>query len=348
MNPGSILSRHDALGPQNGAHLAALQFLQSIPNSLGGKLTGSLYAPTGEHLVGVVVMVVIVVMAAAAVAVFVVVLMLPVVMMAAAPVILLMMMVVAAAFMLLVMVVVPAAFMLLAMVVVPAAFMLLIMMVVVFMFQLLQLMGQSIPVLHGGNQLFTGELIPGSGDQRCLLIMLPEQRHGRVQLFLGNRVRTAQDDGGGSFDLVIVKLAEISHINLALGGVSNCHGVAQPHLVIGDLLHGCHHIAELAHTGGLDDDPVRMILGNHLLQGLAEVAHQRAANAAGVHLPNLDAGLLQETAVNADLAELVFDQDQFLPAIALGDHFANEGCFAGSQKAGIYVNCCQMNTPSIK
>ena len=55
-----------------------------------------------------------------------------------------------------------------------------------------------------------------------------------------------------------------------------------------------------------------MVLLHDLVQGLAEVPHQGAADAAGVHLGDLDAGLLEEAAVNADLAELVFDQHDLL------------------------------------
>ena len=51
-----------------------------------------------------------------------------------------------------------------------------------------------------------------------------------------------------------------------------------------------------------------MVLLNNLSQRLAEVTHQTAADAAGVHFGNVDARILQETAVNADLTELVLDQ----------------------------------------
>ena len=50
----------------------------------------------------------------------------------------------------------------------------------------------------------------------------------------------------------------------------------------------------------------------HLPQRLAEVAHQGAADAAGVHLGDLDAGVLEKAAVNADLTELIFDQNDLL------------------------------------
>ena len=107
-----------------------------------------------------------------------------------------------------------------------------------------------------------------------------------------------------------------------------------------DLLHGANDIGQLADAGGLDDDTVGMVLSDDLLQGLAEVAHQGAADAAGVHLGDVDAGILQEAAVNADLAELVLDEDQFLALVALSDELLDEGSLAGSQETGVDVDFC--------
>ena len=68
-----------------------------------------------------------------------------------------------------------------------------------------------------------------------------------------------------------------------------------------------------------DDDAVGVVLLHHLLQGGAEIAHQRAADAAGVQLVDLDAAFLQKAAVNADLAELVLDQHHLLTGKGLFD-----------------------------
>ena len=70
------------------------------------------------------------------------------------------------------------------------------------------------------------------------------------------------------------------------------------------------------------------------MQSLLEVAHQAAADAAGVHLGDLDAGLLEKAAVDADLTEFVFDEHQLFAAVGLGDELADQSGFTGSQKAG--------------
>ena len=142
--------------------------------------------------------------------------------------------------------------------------------------------------------------------------------------------------------LVVEELAEVLHIDLGLGGVH--HGDKAVEVQIGclglDALHGGNDVGQLAHAGGLDDDAVRGVVGQNLLEGRAEVAHQRAADAAGVHLGDLHPGVLQKAAVNADLAKLVFDEHDLLAAEHLVQQLLDESGLAGAQKAGDNVDFC--------
>ena len=190
------------------------------------------------------------------------------------------------------------------------------------------------------DQLLARQLAPRGGDDGGNGIMLPQHGNGRVQLALGDGIGTGQDDGGGGFDLVVVELAEVLHIHLDLARVGHGHGVAQRDLVIRHLAHSGDDVGQLAHAGGLDQNAVGMVLGNDLLQRLAEIAHQRAADAAGVHLGDVDAGILQKAAVNADLAELVLDQHQLLPLVTFGDHLFDQGRLARAEEAGENINFC--------
>ena len=174
--------------------------------------------------------------------------------------------------------------------------------------------------------------------------MLPDQGNRRVQLFLGNGVGTGKQNGRGRFKLVIVELAEVLHIHLHLTGIRHGDGVAQHDLIPRDLIHRRDHIRELPHTGGLNEDAVRVVLRDHLFQRLAEVAHQGAADAAGIHLRNGDARLLQKAAVNADLAEFILNEHQLLPGVALRDHFFDQRGLSGSQKAGVNIDFRHDNT----
>ena len=75
-----------------------------------------------------------------------------------------------------------------------------------------------------------------------------------------------------------------------------------------------------------------------VLEGLVEVAHQRAADAPGGHLGDLDAGLLQKAAVDADLAELVLNEHQLFPGEGLLEQLLDEGGLAGPQETGDDIN----------
>ena len=78
----------------------------------------------------------------------------------------------------------------------------------------------------------------------------------------------------------------------------------------------------------------RVVLLHHLLQSGAEIAHQRAADAAGVQLIDLDAGLFQKAAVDADLAELVLDEHDLLACKGLFDELLDKGGLTGTKEAG--------------
>ena len=88
VDPLAVLTGHDTLGAQDDAVLTGIKLLQDLGDLIGSVLPGSLTAPGGEDLVGVVVMVMIMVVAAAgaAFAVLMMVMMLVVMMMTAAKV----------------------------------------------------------------------------------------------------------------------------------------------------------------------------------------------------------------------------------------------------------------------
>ena len=168
--------------------------------------------------------------------------------------------------------------------------------------------------------------------------MLPQQLHCSVQLGLGNGVGTGQNDSVGSFHLIIVELTEILHIHLHLAAVHYGHSESQLYFRIGYLLHGSHHVTELANAGRLDYNALRIILSDNLFQSFTKVTHQAATDAAGVHFRNINTGILQETAINADLAEFIFNKHQLLAGIGFLNHLFNKGGFTCSQETGININ----------
>ena len=356
MNPASVRGGQNALGPEDHAVLAGIQRVQSLLHGFLFEFLGSFHTPGGEHLVGIVVVmvmlvVVLMVMAAAgAVFVMVVVVMLMLLMVVVAAVSLFLVTVVVLVAALVAVMVMARMVIILVMVmmfvVVTAAAMVVILIVVVMMVMLMlvhqlgKLVCQRGLALHGGGKLLAGELAPGSRHVGGLVVMLPQQSNRGIQLGLGDGVGTGQNNGGGGLNLVVVELAEVLHIHLDLAGIHHGHGVAQRDLVVHDLLHRADDVGQLAHAGGLDENAVGVIFGDDLGQSLAEVAHQRAADAAGVHLGDADARVLQKAAVNADFAELILDQYDFLALVALLDHFLNQSGLAGAEKAGVNINFC--------
>ena len=210
-----------------------------------------------------------------------------------------------------------------------------------------QIPGKGIALLHHGQELFAAELIPGGGDDGGGFVLLPEKGRRSLQPGLVQFLGAAEDNGPGVLDLVGVELAEILQIDLALGRVSHSHRAAQNHLrhMLRHALNGPDDVGELAHAGGLDEDAVRVKLVHHLFQRLAKVPHQGAADAPGVHLGDLHARVAEEPAVYANLAKLVFNEDDPLALQRLVQQFFNEGGLARAQEAGDYIYFCHGVTP---
>ena len=188
---------------------------------------------------------------------------------------------------------------------------------------------------HGLQDLLAGQGVPGGGDDGSGGVLLTQHGHSGGDLFLGGVLGAAQDDAACVADLVVVELTEVLHIHLDLVHIGHGDKAVQLHVqVLGHAFHGAGHVAQLAHAGGLDDDAVGVVLLHHLLQGGAEITHQRAADAAGVQLIDLDAGLLQKAAVDADLAELVLDEHDLLACKGLFDELLDKGGLTGAKEAG--------------
>ncbi len=211
-----------------------------------------------------------------------------------------------------------------------------------------QLVGQGVAAGHGLDDLSAGELIPGGGEDGGLLVVLPQQLHSGLQLGGVHALGAGQEDGAGVLHLVVEELTEVLHVDAGLGGVYHGDEAAQVHLV-GHLvlhpLHGGDDVGQLAHAGGLDDDAVGGVLGQHLAQGRAEVAHQGAADAAGVHLGDLHAGVLQKAAVDADLAELVLNEHDLFALEGLLQQLLDEGGLARPKETGDNVDLSHNDHP---
>ena len=148
-------------------------------------------------------------------------------------------------------------------------------------------------VLHRCKNLRAGEIIPGSRDDYRIRIMLSEKCCYCLQLLLADILRTAEYDGICALYLIVVEFAEILHIHLALVRICNgYHAVDLQPGILRYVLYCKRNIGKLADTGGLNDDAIRMELLYNLAQSCVKISHQRTADAAGIHLCDVDAGIL--------------------------------------------------------
>ena len=198
----------------------------------------------------------------------------------------------------------------------------------------LQLLFKGILVLHRLENLCAGELIPRGGNDGGVLVVLAQQSDAGFKLFGLDTVRTAQNDGVCVLNLVVIELAEVLHVHFALVCIGNGGEAIQRNVFHVQVLHGTDHIAQLAYAGRLDQNAVRVVGLQHLTQRLAEVAHKAAADAALAHLGDFNAGVLQKAAVNGNLAELVFDEDELFSLKSFGDQLADQRGFACAEEAG--------------
>ena len=237
-----------------------------------------------------------------------------------------------------------AAFVLVLVIVVVMMVMVLVLVLVVLLgglgLEVLELGGQRVAPLHRLEDLLAVQLRPRRGHDRGGRVLLAQQRHGGVELLGTDALGAREDDGARVLDLVVEKLAEVLHVHLALVRVHDGREAVEYQLVGLYALHGADDVAQLADARGLDEDAVGVELLEHFFERVGKVAHEAAADATGVHLVDLHAGVLEEAAVDGDLAELVFDQHDLFARVGLGDQFFDERGLAGAEKTGENINFC--------
>ena len=204
--------------------------------------------------------------------------------------------------------------------------------------QSFQLCLQGILALHGFKQLRCAELIPIGGDNGGGGIVLTQHCHAIGYLFLACRSGVRQHNAACIGNLIVEKLTEVLHIHLALARIHDRGECVELCALDLQVLHRSDHVRELTNARGLDQDAIGRILLQHLRQCLAEIAHQRAADAAGIHFVDLNTCLCQKATVNADLAKFVFNKHKLFARICLFNHLFDQRGLACAQKSGKNIN----------
>ena len=199
---------------------------------------------------------------------------------------------------------------------------------------------QCVRLFHGLQDLHAVQLRHGRRDHGRVLVMLPDQLHAVLNLPGAGNIRPAQDNCGRMLDLIDEEFTKVLHIYLRLARIHDRNQRTNLAVRPADRACRAYHVAQFSHAAGFDQDPVRMIGLQYLLQRLAEITHQTAADASAVHFCYLYAGFFHEAAVDSDFTEFVFNQDDLLPCIGVLQQFLDQRCLACSQKPGKHINLC--------
>ena len=345
VDPVSVAGADDSLCAQDGAvFFFILKPAQLLAKLCLAELLRRLHAPAAEHFVGVMVVMMVMVLMLVIVVIVVVMVVALALRIVALLAVLMVMMVMVLMFVIVIVVVMMVA---LALRIVALLAVLMVVMMVMMLMLVLQLfhLGPQSVLLHCRENLCAVQLRPGGRDQARLRVHALEKLCRLKDLLLACGVGSAHDDEVGAGHLVIEELAEVARIHFCLAGIHNRNLRAD--LRILDAFHCRRNIRELPHAGGLNQDAVRGIVRDNLLQRLGEVPDQRAADAAGVHLRDLDPRILQESAVDGDVAEFILDQDKLFALVCFLNQFANQCGFSGTEKSGKNVDCCHSVLASI-
>ncbi len=210
------------------------------------------------------------------------------------------------------------------------------MMVMMMLLVLVQLSGiqQCLVAVctHDIIDLLAGQLVPRCGDDAGVFAaVLTNQLECLIQTLFADVLGTAQHDGASALQLIDIELTEVLDIHAALGGVAYGGHAAHFYFAFAqNRLYRCGNIRQLADAGRLNDDAIRCVLAQHIAQCLFKVTDQCAADAAGIHFVDLNAGVLQETAVDADFAELILNQNDLLTLERTFQQLANQSGLTGA------------------
>ena len=86
----------------------------------------------------------------------------------------------------------------------------------------------GVALFHRREDIFARQGVPIGGDDRRRRVVFAQQGDKLIDFLLAQSCGVAQDQGGGVFDLIVEKLAEVFHIHFAFFGV---HHVGDEHVV---------------------------------------------------------------------------------------------------------------------
>ena len=210
------------------------------------------------------------------------------------------------------------------------------------MLQMLYILCQRILLFHSRKDSLAIQHIPGGSYDNRTLVILSDNVQRLLQLMLLCRLRMRENYAGCVLDLISEEFAEVLHIHLAFIRINNGGEAIKLRILTANGRSCLDNVGELSNARGLDNNSVGMVFLKHFAQRLREISNERAADAAGVHLCDLNTCISKETAVNADLAEFIFDKHEFLARVSLFNELFYKSSFSCSEKAGENINLCHI------
>ena len=99
-----------------------------------------------------------------------------------------------------------------------------------------------------------------------------------------------------------------------------------------------YNVRKLTNARGLNNNSVGVELGNYLAKRSGKIADERAADAARIHLGDLNTGILKKSAVYTYLTKLVLDKNHLFICISLFYKLFDKSCFSRAKKSGKNIN----------
>ena len=191
---------------------------------------------------------------------------------------------------------------------------------------------------------FPAQFFPRGSHHNGIRIVFAEKCNAFGNFGIAHAPGATENDGPCMFDLVVEKFAEVFHIHPAFFGIYHYRIAGKFRVFESGAFHCPDYVAQLPDSGRFDQNAVGMVFFLYPAQSQPEISDQTATDTARIHLRDLNTRLFQETAVNPDLAEFVFNQDQFFSAVSVGNQFFDQGGFSGAEESGKNVNFCHDNT----
>ena len=163
---------------------------------------------------------------------------------------------------------------------------------------------------HRFQNRIAGQLIPWRCDDSGLVIQFMNDIEILLDSVIIAELGAGQDDAGSRGNLIIEELTEVLVVDRTALGIHD--GAAAVDFQAFNAVDNAQDVRQLANTRRLNDDAIRIVLLQNLLQCLLEITLQGAADTAAVDFIDNDAGLLEEPAIDTDLTKLILDKDDFL------------------------------------